>query len=78
FGPTAQGVASMNLSMGNNSLQLGPDIQDFSNAPGDFQLGLDGLSNGFANAFPGVSVAPFSVAFGLVGNEEAFFGTRGF
>lgn len=74
----ALGAANLNLSMSNNALQLGPDIQDFSLAPGEFQLGLDGLTNGFTGPFPGVVDAPFNLANGLIVNEENFFTTFGF
>ena len=74
----AQGTANMNVSMSNNALQLDADILDFSVAPGDFQLGLDGLTNGFTGPFFGVTDAPAAIAFPLVGNEETFFGAEGF
>ncbi len=74
----AQGVATMNVDMSSNSLQLGPDILDFSVAPGDFQLGLDGLSNGFTGGFPGVTDVGFGLAELLITNEELFFGAEGF
>ncbi len=78
FGGIALGTASMNLSMTNNALQLGPEIADLSTAGGDFALGLDGLTNGFGPGFPGVSDVGFGAAITLIGNEAAFFGSQGF
>ena len=78
FGPIALGTAEMNLSMSNNALQLGPDLLDFSVPGGDFQLGLDGLTNGFGGGFFGITDVSFANAGSLINNEESFFGTEGF
>lgn len=77
--PVAFGTADLNLSMTSNALQLPiPDFQDFAVPPGDFTLGLDGLTNGFTGPFPGVSGTGFGSTIVLIGNEEAFFSGQGF
>ena len=78
----AQGDAELNVSMSNNSLQLGPEALDLSIPPGDFTLGLDGLTNGFGFGFPGIGlgvtpVAP-AIAETLFDNERLFFEAEGF
>jgi len=75
---TSLGTAELNLSMSSNSLQLGPEFLDFSVAPGDFTLGLDGLTNGFGPGFFGITDVGLGLAEILVTNEELFFGTQGF
>ena len=65
--------------MTSNALQLPiPDFQNFAVPPGEFTLGLDGLSNGFTGPFPGVSDTGFGATIVLIGNEEAFFTGQGF
>ena len=77
--PVALGTADLNLSMTSNALQLPiPDFQNFAVPPGEFTLGLDGLSNGFTGPFPGVSDTGFGATIVLIGNEEAFFTGQGF
>ena len=76
--PVSLGTAELNLSMSNNSLQLGADLLDFSAAPGDFRLGLDGLTNGFDGAAFGLTNVGVDLAEILVTNEELFFQTQGF
>jgi len=78
FGAIALGTAELNLSMSNNALQLGPELVDLSVPGGDFQLGLDGLTNGFGPGQPGITDVAFPNAGFLIGNEEAFFGVEGF
>ena len=78
----AQGDAELNVSMSNNSLQLGPEALDFSIAPGDLTLGLDGLTNGFGFGFigigPGVTPVGSAIAETLFDNERLFFDAQGF
>lgn len=77
--PVALGTADLNLSMTSNAMQLPiPDFQNFAVPPGEFTLGLDGLSNGFSGPFPGVSDTGFGATIVLIGNEEAFFTGQGF
>jgi len=76
--PVALGTADLNLSLSNNSLQLGADLLDFSVAPGEFTLGLDGLTNGFAGGLPGITDVGTELAEILITNEELFFQTQGF
>ena len=76
--PVALGVARLNLSMSGNALQLGPDLLDFSQAPGDFTLGLDGLTNGFTGGFFGITDVAFPATDALVDGEEGFFGAENF
>jgi hypothetical protein len=77
--PVALGAAQLNLSMSSNSLQLPPpDLRDFSVAPGDFTLGLDGFTNGFTNVFPGITSVPLNFADLLIQNETNFFNLNGF
>jgi len=76
--PVSLGTAELNLSLSNNSLQLGADLLDFSVAPGDFTLGLDGLTNGFAGGIPNITDVGAALAEILVTNEELFFQTQGF
>ncbi len=76
--PVALGVARLNLSMSSNALQLGPDLQDFSVAPGDFTLGLDGLTNGFTGGIPGISDVAFPATDALIDAEEGFFTGQNF
>jgi hypothetical protein len=78
--PVALGAAQMNLSMVSNSLQfVPPDLRDFSVAPGDFTLGLDGSTNGFTNAtFPLLTNVPLTFAELLIQNETNFFNLSGF
>ena len=78
FGPIALGTAQLNLSMSNNALQLGPELADLSVPGGDFQLGLDGLTNGFGGGFFGITDVAFPNAGFLINNEESFFGLEGF
>ena len=81
-GIVAQGTAELNASLSNNSLQLGPEVLDFSIAPGDLTLGLDGLTNGFGPGFlgigPGVTQVGTGLAETLFSNEELFFEAEGF
>jgi hypothetical protein len=77
--PVALGTADLNLSMTSNALQLPtPDFQNFAVLPGNFTLGLDGLTNGFTGPFFNVSDTGFGAAIVLIGNEEAFFTGQGF
>ena len=76
--PVALGTAELNLSLANNSLQLGADLLDFSAPPGDFTLGLDGLTNGFEGGIPGITDVGSAFAEILLTNEELFFQTQGF
>ena len=77
--PVAFGTAELNLSMTSNALQLPiPDFQNFAVPPGEFTLGLDGLTNGFTGPFFGVSDTGFGSTIVLIGNEEAFFNGQGF
>jgi|GEM_PF-853445 len=81
------GFASMCIDMSNNVFALGVVIEDLSAAPGDFQLGLDGATNGFTQNDlglfnPFVSSTPTPANFGLceqlISTEELFFAARGF
>lgn len=74
----AQGSARMNLDMSSNALQLGADLLDFSVAPGDFTLGLDGATNGFVGPIAGITSGAFGPAETLIINEESFFSGLGF
>ncbi len=78
--PVAQGMAQLNLSLSNNAFQLSPpDLLDFSIVPGGFNLGLDGVSNGFTHAaFPGLTPVVLSFADALIDNETNFFLANGF
>lgn len=74
----AEGAAQLNLSMSSNALQLNPDLQDFSVAPGDFTLGLDGATNGFTGPFPGITPVALNFADALINAETLFFNANGF
>ena len=89
----AQGDAELNVTLSNNSLQLGPEVIDFAIPPGDLRIGFDGLTNGFTFAnSPGVDPALFllgsqnnpstEVGSGeaeiLFNNERSFFDAQGF
>lgn len=77
----ALGAAQLNLSMSSNALQLLPDIQNFAVAPGQFTLGLDGVTNGFVGPFPSVEpITNVGIAFAqtLLNNEITFFNVNGF
>lgn len=75
----AIGAAQLNLSMTSNSLQLPPpDLRDFSQAPGDFTLGLDGATNGFTGPIGGITSVPLTAADVLIQSETTFFDAFGF
>ncbi|MFK7767533.1 MAG: right-handed parallel beta-helix repeat-containing protein [Mariniblastus sp.] len=76
--PVAVGRANLNLSMSSNSLQLGPELLDFSAAPGEFNLGLDGLTNGFGGGFFGIQDVPFLFTESIIVGEEGVFTGAGF
>ncbi len=76
--PVALGTANLNLGMSSNSFQLDVDLQDFAVPPGDFRLGLDGVTNGFVGPFFGVTDVPFPFAELNVLAEEGFFAAEGF
>ena len=66
--------------MGSNAFQLGPDFLDLSGVPGEFNLGLDGLTNGFDNIGQFFSVAdvPFLFTESIILGEEGLFTGQGF
>ncbi len=76
--PVADGVATMNLDMSSNSFQLGVDLIDFSVPPGDFQLGLDGATNGFIPPVGNTTTVGFGTAEASILAEELFFFGNGF
>ena len=78
--PVAIGRADINLAMGSNAFQLGPDFLDLSGVPGEFNLGLDGLTNGFDNIGQFFSVAdvPFLFTESIILGEEGLFTGQGF
>ena len=90
FDGLAPGFANMCIGMSNNVFALSVDIADFSQAPGDLQLGLDGATNGFTGApFPffrsffapqpdAATLTNFNVCSQLIANEELFFEGNGF
>ncbi len=82
FDDIPPGFASMCIDMSNNVFALGVVIEDFSSAPGDFQLGLNGATNGFtANNLMSTSPATnsnFGLCDQLISTEELFFAGRGF
>ena len=76
------GFANLCLDLSNNVFQLGVDFEDNATLPGDFQLGLDGATNGFTNnsffGFPNPTVSNFGLCDQLISIEEAFFAGNGF
>ena len=78
--PVAIGRADINLAMGSNAFQLGPDFLDLSGVPGEFNLGLDGLTNGFDNIgqFFSVTDVPFLFTESIILGEEGLFTGQGF
>ena len=73
------GFASMCIDMSNNVFALGVIIADFSSAPGDFRLGLDGATNGFTqNDVISPTITNFGLCEQLISTEELFFAARGF
>ena len=76
--PVADGVATMNLDMSSNSFQLAVDLIDFSVPPGDFQLGLDGATNGFTAPVGNTTTVGFGSADAFILAEELFFFGNGF
>lgn len=75
--PIALGTAELNLSMSNNSLQLGAELLDFAVAPGDFTIGLDGVTNGIGPIIPGLTNVGPALGEILLTNEELFFQAQG-
>ena len=76
--PVAFGTATMNLGMSSNSFQLDVDLEDYSVAPGDFRLGLDGATNGFTGPFFGITDVSYAFPETAVQAEEGFFGANNF
>jgi hypothetical protein len=73
----APGNANFCLDLSNNLFQLGTIIADFS-AGGDFELGLDGATNGFTAPVAGTTTAGFGICDALISAEELLFSARGF
>ena len=77
----APGFANICLDLSNNVFQLSVNIADNATPPGDFQLGLDGATNGFTdNSFQvfGTTPSNFGLCDQLISNDEAFFAGNGF
>jgi hypothetical protein len=77
--PVAIGAAQLHLAMTSNSLQLPPpDLLNFAQAPGIFNLGLDGATNGFTGPVPGTTPVTLPFVDSLILNETNFFTVNGF
>lgn len=73
----APGRANLCLDLSNNVFQLGTIIQNFS-TEGDFQLGLDGATNGFTGPVGGTTPVGFGFCDVLISNTESTFSSLGF
>ena len=76
------GFANMCIDLSNNVFALNAIVGDFSLAPGDLRLGLDGATNGNTITTPFPADTPTLTNFGLceqlITTEELFFAERGF
>ena len=82
FDAIPTGFATMCLDLSNNVFALGVIIEDFAATPGDFQLGLDGATNGFTQndlfSFSPPTASGFGLCENLITTEELFFAAQGF
>jgi hypothetical protein len=76
--PVPIGVADLNVAVVNNGIQLGIDAQDFSQAPGDFTLSLEGTNTNVSATNFGLTQTSLGLVDTLITSEELSFLMRGF
>jgi len=76
--PVIGSFATLNLDMSENTFSLGRDMQDFSLAPGDFVLGLNGASNGFVGPVFGLTPSAYGFTTPIIAGIEGIFAGAGF